>query len=795
MISNPTVHFSETNDREGYNCNSYTIIRTWYAVDDCGNKVTHSQTIGVTDTTAPTLTCNGLAECEDMTIECEFYPPLPVIAALDDCYEHTEAVYTATPKEGSCDHDHEEYRKWTTHDGCGQTNELSQTITYIDETEPVFSGECEDETIQCTETAPLPALTCDDNCDYALELNYTYDRHSDDCHQIYIEDRTWECTDVCGHSASMTQRVTVEDNEAPTFSYIPVHAKIECHLLSTVWVEGITASDNCEYDISIKFTERKINGSCDHAYTLIRSWSASDCSGNNAHHEQTISVVDTIPPSFDNYMPEDSTVSLEDMYTGAVDLNPPTYTATDNCDDPSVVFKSIDIPLDYECDYITYRIWTWTATDDCGNVDTLTQTIEMQRTTLPVFETIDNIQVHCDEVPQPCDPQLVDSDSYDVTITFHEYKETGSCDDEYTLHRKWTATDCAYNTATLDQIVEVYDATPPMFSRVSEEITVSCGCEFPAVPDIDPIDNCDSDITDSYDETEGQFQCNSDFYVTRTWTATDDCGNSASVYQKIHVVDETAPEFCENYCDDDWEGEYDVISCVDADIASDPVNPVVRDECDDDVAVTKTTLDEVRSDICNAEITWTYTATDDCGNEATCSRTFVLADNEAPTCLSCEQLCFPLTGYGPTETEYAKYPDLTEYFIDVFDECNTYTVEYMHCNSSQTIDANDCAYITQLDALYVRMEADPDDFEGRYYNVWFRLVDDCGNDRIVSRAIWVPQSADSYHLAVSDGLCPHGLGTDQFYQGLPTSANQYQGLKVFNLMFRQLPTLSFVLLE
>merc|ERR1712083_266358 len=401
----------------------------------------------------------------------------------------------------------------------------------------------------------------------------------------------------------------------------------------------------------------------------------------------------------------------------------------------------------------------------------LTQTIEMQRTTLPVFETIDDITVHCDEIPQPCDPQLVDSDSYDVTITFHEYKETGDCDDEYILHRKWTATDCAYNSATLDQKVTVVDTTPPMFSRTSETITVSCGCEFPAVPDIDAIDNCDADITESYSETEGEFECNSDFYITRTWTAEDDCGNLAPVYQRIHVIDETAPEFCENYCDDEWEGEYDSISCLDTDLALDPVNPVVRDECDDDVEVVKSSLDEVRADVCDADITWTYTATDDCGNSATCTRTFNIADNEPPICRNCEQLCFPLTGYGPTETEYAKYPDVTELFIDVVDECNTHTVQYLHCNSTQAIVNSDCLVISGMNALYVRMEADADDFAGRHYNVWFNLIDDCGNDRIVSRTIWVPQSADSYHLAVSDGLCPHGLGTDLFFSGLPVQQN------------------------
>ncbi|PHN96179.1 hypothetical protein CSC81_15675, partial [Tenacibaculum discolor] len=53
------------------------IVRQWESTDNCGNTVSHTQTITVTDTTAPVLS----SEPGDVSVDCEAIPAVPTITA------------------------------------------------------------------------------------------------------------------------------------------------------------------------------------------------------------------------------------------------------------------------------------------------------------------------------------------------------------------------------------------------------------------------------------------------------------------------------------------------------------------------------------------------------------------------------------------------------------------------------------------------------------------------------------------------------------------------------------------
>jgi hypothetical protein len=763
-------HFDETSTREGYCGSPYQIYRCWWVADNCGNRDDYCQTITVQDTIAPQMLCAGAVECIHPNIECEIYPPLPPVTASDNCYEHIEIDYTATSSQGTCDHDHEEYRMWTTDDCAGGTATMTQTVTYYDKTAPVLVGHTPDVTAECPNEVPVPQVTADDNCDYALDVDFTDVEVGlySGCAGTKTVYRQWTATDICGNTDFITQTVTITDTIAPVLTVYASHAKVECDQVASSWPGDVSAEDDCDETVTVKFRETKVDGTCPDSYTLHRSWTATDCHGNEASHLQTVFVQDTIPPYFVGSPPEDTTIPQEEVYSGQTNLPDPFQVeAEDNCADPIVDYNEVTIALDYECDYMYYRVRTWSIEDDCGNTDVMQQTIEMVRTEIPDLEEPDDVEVECDSIPAPCDVQVLGEPGYDVTITFREETEKGTCDNEYTLIRTWIATDCALNSVTSTQRVHVVDTNAPVFTRYPEDETIECGCEETGVAIIDAVDNCDLG-GDEVDYTTDFSEMDCGVTEIRVWTAVDECGNVAEHSQTITIEDTTDPLFCDDFCD--GEDAYNYFECDQVPLIQDPL---VKDDCDSDpeVELIKDGVDISNSD-CeeDKELVYEWEVRDDCGNSDKCARTITVTDTTPPLLVDNDQYCFPLTSYGPQLGEYAFYNDIED-SMQFEDNCfgASVTVSLLSCNGTQHVvpDGDDFddtyCYFAPNGYLYVKMEANAGEHRGRFYYVWFLVSDPCGNDRIVKRTIWVPVSEFSYQDAVARGDCPHGIGPIEGY--------------------------------
>ncbi len=93
------------------------------------------------------------------------------------------------------------------------------------------------------------------------------------------------------------------------------------------------------------------------------------------------------------------------------------------------------------------------------------------------------------------------------------------------------------------------DTVAPKLLNIPEDLTVSCDEEIPSILNVTAVDNCPS-IRIEKDETstKGENECANEAYtITRTWTATDLCGNSISEEQIIQVKDFTAPDIFRIY--------------------------------------------------------------------------------------------------------------------------------------------------------------------------------------------------------------------------------------------------------
>ena len=245
-------------------------------------------------------------------------------------------------------------------------------------------------------------------------------------------------------------------------------------------------------------------------------------------------------------MPADVTIECTET------PNDPVVTAFDNCDINPGVSLNVDVTSD---DCSTFLERTWTAIDDCGNAFSQTQIVTITDFTNPVLELIHPdligsiegaiINYECTEVVQfsAADVIATDNCDTDVTITYSESSmPSAGCDTDGFLlivTSTWTATDNCGNTSSRSIRAQVIDTTNPELSGIPDDITIGCQMPIPAPANVTATDNCQVGITAVLAERTEGTDCNE--RLIRTWTATDDCGNSVSGTQIITLLDTLGP--------------------------------------------------------------------------------------------------------------------------------------------------------------------------------------------------------------------------------------------------------------
>lgn len=519
--TDPEVSFDETT--EAGSCGgSSTITRTWSTSDDCDNVTSHTQTVTVEDTTAPTM--EGVPV--DAEASCDSVPQAATVTALDNCSEAGVELSEATVP-GGCEGDYTLTRTWTATDECGNSDSQSQTIVVSDTAAPVLSGVPADVEASC-DAVPEPAVvTASDNCSTAIvELDEVNEPGA--CVGQATITRTWTATDDCSNAASQAQTITVVDTTAPELIGVPPNVTVECDSIPAP--AEVTATDNCS-EPTVELREETAQGEGAGKAMITRTWTATDSCGNQTTGSQLITVVDTTAPQLQG-LPPDMTVECDAV------PEPPEVTATDNCAVPAVDYAEEILPGDCPGRYVITRMWT--ATDDCGNKTSHTQTITVVDTTKPVLIDVPaDVTAECDAVPLPADVTASDNCGT-ASVELEEISEPGACSGASTITRTWTATDECGNEASQTQVITVEDTTLPVLSDDPADMVVECDA-VPEAITLTATDNCDADVPVVEDEQETPGDCPGNYELLRTWTATDDCENEASVDRIVSVVDTTPP--------------------------------------------------------------------------------------------------------------------------------------------------------------------------------------------------------------------------------------------------------------
>jgi len=154
--------------------------------------------------------------------------------------------------------------------------------------------------------------------------------------------------------------------------------------------------------------------------------------------------------------------------------------------------------------------------------------------------------------------------------------------------RTYEATDLCGNSVIATQLVQIVDTTAPELFNVPADVELVCGEDIPAIAeDIFATDNCTADVEIEFEEVQSNEFC--PYTITRTWTATDICGNVTEgvqvIYVTVEVPDQVALVSYPNPFNDKFTVEFsvprdaEVIACI-YDVTGREVMPIYKGEAD-----------------------------------------------------------------------------------------------------------------------------------------------------------------------------------------------------------------------
>ena len=257
---------------------------------------------------------------------------------------------------------------------------------------------------------------------------------------------------TCGWTTSATcpYPVTVVVDVAPTASN-PAAINVEC--IADVPTPDITVvtdeADDFTPSPAVTFLSDVSNGStCPEVIT--RTYRVTDSCSNYTDVTQTITINDITPPVF-AAPPANLTVQCSADIPAMVNLG-----WTDNCDGSGSV-AGTDVSDGNSCAEVITR--TWTYTDACGNVSSVSQTITIDDTTPP---TASNPQAQQSVTLPAPDPSIVndaaDNCGTPVVAFVSDISDGGFCPEIVT--RTYSVTDDCANETLVTQLLTIGDPSP-----------------------------------------------------------------------------------------------------------------------------------------------------------------------------------------------------------------------------------------------------------------------------------------------------------------------------------------------
>ncbi len=650
-------------------------------------------------------------------------------------------------------------RVFTIMDGAGNSQTCTQVYTVKDSIAPTVQISVNDTSIVCGDPIDINLLgspTYVDNCsDVTVTFSDDSTGFNGTCTNSVIGMilRTFYGEDACGNiNSSLVQTISIIDTIAPTFS-APNDVTINCSddISPSNTGEVLDTMDNCIGVMTVQFSDLVLAGQCPVSGIIQRTWTVFDECGNSATGIQFIELLDTIPPTFTTppTVTLDCGADIDPVFTGEI------TDASDNCLDVSISYSDLVVPDGCPVNDTVFR--TWTVVDGCGNSSTGVQIILRLDTTAPTFTTPADTVLNCGssiDTSITGVPTNVFDNCSDVTVSFSDNQVPGVCPGIDTTFRTWTVIDhCQNSTQDVQTIIRI-DTLPPAFTSCPASVTINCNDSTDPMSLGIPtaVDACDLTVDFSFVDTPPVNGCMNNNPIQRTWTASDDCGNTATCVQTILVQDDIPPTFV--------TPSNVTINC---DESTDPVNTGQPTQVADNCSIPNVTFTDLiaQGDCTPFEDTVfrTWVVTDICGNSSTGLQTIFRVDLVAPT--------FTVPPQVTIACDQDSLPATTGMVTNALDNCTSVTVNFTDlvvpngCPAQDTIKrtwivSDECGNSSTALQNIIRLDLVPPTF-----TVPADTIIDCGVNTLPASTGDVTDEADNCSTAsvsftdvVVAGSCP-----------------------------------------
>lgn len=678
------------------NKHDYSIKRTWTVYDNskdssCANSATKEVVYVVNDTEK--ANCSA----QPYTLNCEDNMPGPDeddVSCSDNCTaveELTVVIDGADVTNALSGNEFEVVRSWLITDVAGNETSIKQTFTFEDVSPPTitlpgtdFHYSVHDYLFVADGDAHYYA-DCDiaemeadleffieenvaDNCDDAITVDYDFSMQTpmQTCSPALVKKhKIITASDDNGNTISINAKLVSWDHSPPTFTstgitldrdvskfYLSATKQENDKKLSGLGVIAVTlnaedCASNANDYAAKRFSFNPVTSSCEILVDGNQAWTTSTSTG---------SYVVTIGNEVDNLSGEElvggqtSWESLSESiafkWTNEV-VKAPHFTS-DDCDTQVHVDISV---IDTRSSCKEQRMYTYVATDNCGNTTTQVGMREAQDNSPPKLVGVpapqfDNLCPSIDDEAQSSAFTVTADDNSDdnVNATVSHSARNFDCDNSFTVDYTWRAEDLCGNVTTSVVKFTHTDNSPPVIEHAQgSEITLECSDTFNYMKALSKDSACGGEVHIGTEDAFGNvYHDNSllgstytnlvdvqngvgltEFTLENRYSDIDDCNNSSSYVQTITVVDTTPPQFTANTLP---ESEIDVQCTSDDNSAW----PVATDNCEFIGDVTRTT--EISNSMCThrEKRVHTWQVSDQAGNIATYKQTVNIFDNTPP---------------------------------------------------------------------------------------------------------------------------------------------------------------------